>query len=290
MISKFFKNAAALVLLTALPLILSGCGGGGGGGVVTPEPTFSVTGKVVDANGVGVQGVVVSISPAPAKLAKTVAITAGSTTTTDASGNYQFTVTNGTYTISSADSVYGFNAVNVTVAGAAMAAAQASAYHIFNITGKISLADGTPITGATVNLFKTSYTIFTIPNTLLVSTRNLSGIETTTLDPAPVLSATTNAQGIYSFPGVRSDKYTIVPTSGTYVFKWSLVPTRSTIGVIALTESGMVYTYNPEGSGNQLSPDGTIIFNIGVPFSIANNTLNGQDFEAAVPGGGSGGI
>jgi len=293
MIYKFYKYAAALALLTALPLFLIGCGGGGGGGGVvggggdgggTPEPTFSVTGKVVDANGNGLPGITVSISSSPAKLDKTVAITSGTTTTTDALGNYQFTVPNGTYTISSADSRFGFASVSVTVFGGAKSADQVNAYPVFSISGKIILAGGTPINGATVNLYKTSYTIFTIDSTFF-STRNSSGIESITLDSAPVQSATTNVQGIYSFPGVRSGKYTIVPTSGTYVFKWSLVPTRSTIGVLALTENGMVYTYNPEGSGNQLSGDGTIIFNTGIPFSITNNALSGQDFEASLPGG-----
>lgn len=155
----------------------------------------------------------------------------------------------------------------------------------FTVTGKITLADGTPISGATVKLHKTRYTIYSIDNKFY-STRDSSGLETIKLDPAFVQTST-NAQGDYSFSGVYSGKYTIVPTFGTYLFKWSYVPTRASIGVVAITESGIVYMYNPEGSGNTLSDNGTIIYNTGTPFTITGSTLAGQDFEASLPGSGS---
>ena len=41
--------------------------------------------------------------------------------------------------------------------------------------------------------------------------------------------------------------------------------------------------YNPEGNGN--SVENAIIFNTVAPFTIANNMLDGQDFEASLPGG-----
>ena len=152
----------------------------------------------------------------------------------------------------------------------------------FTVTGKITLADGTPINGATVKLYRTSYTIYLVDN-MFYSTKNLSGLESIKLDAAFVQSST-NEQGVYSFAGVNSGKYTIVPTSSTYVFKWSQVPTRSNIGVITITDSGTVYIYNPEGNGNKLSVDGTVIYNTGTPFIITNNMLAGQDFEASLPG------
>lgn len=156
----------------------------------------------------------------------------------------------------------------------------------FTVTGKITLADGTPISGATVKLYKTSYTIYPIYtiDTIFYSTRDLSGLESIALDPAFVLSST-NAQGIYRFTGVNSGTYTIEPISDTYVFKWSRIPTRSSIGVVTITESGVVYIYNPEVGGNKLSDDGTIIYNTGTPTIISGSTLDGQDFEAAYPGG-----
>ncbi|MGB9080578.1 MAG: hypothetical protein WCD00_04715 [Desulfuromonadaceae bacterium] len=150
----------------------------------------------------------------------------------------------------------------------------------FTVTGKITLADGTPINGATVKLYKTSYTIYTIDT--FYSTRDLSGLESIKLDSV-FLQSTTNEQGVYSFAGVYSGNYTIVPTSSVYVFKWSLEPTRSTIGVVTITDSGTIYIYNPEGTGNKV--EGAIIYNTGAPYTITNNILDGQDFEASLPGG-----
>jgi hypothetical protein len=161
----------------------------------------------------------------------------------------------------------------------------------FTITGKIALADGTPITaGTTVNLYKTSYKIYTtsINGNVFYGTRNANGVESVKIDSVvPVQSVTTSPQGIYNFIGVIGGNYTIQPKSGTYLFKWSLAPSRSDTGVVSITESGMVYLYNPEESGNKLSTDGTLIFNTGDPFSIIGNTTGKFDFEAS---SGSGGI
>jgi hypothetical protein len=156
----------------------------------------------------------------------------------------------------------------------------------FTVTGKISLADGTPVSGALVKLYKTSYTIYSIDTVdrKIYSTRDATGAESVSLDSV-IQSATTDVHGIYSFSGVFGGIYTIQPTPVPYVFKWSLVPTRSNIGVMTITGSGTVYIYNPEGIGNKLSDDGTIIYNTGTPFSITNNMLDGQDFEASLPGG-----
>lgn len=156
----------------------------------------------------------------------------------------------------------------------------------FTVAGKISLADGTPVSGALVKLYKTSYTIYAIDavDRKIYSTRDATGRESVSLDTV-IQSATTDVHGIYSFSGVSGGKYTIQPIPATYVYKWSQVPTRSSIGVTTITDNGTVYIYNPEGTGNNLSVDGTIIFNIGTPFTITNNLLDGQDFEASLPGG-----
>lgn len=156
----------------------------------------------------------------------------------------------------------------------------------FTVTGKISLADGTPVSGASVKLYKTSYTIYSIDavDRKIYSTRDATGAESVRLDSV-TQSATTDAHGIYSFSGVSNGNYTIQPTSVEYVFKWSQVPTRSNIGVISITDSGTVYVYNPEGTGNKLSVDATIIYNTDPPFAITGNSLSGMDFEASLPGG-----
>ena len=261
--------------------MLAGCGGGGAS--VPSPPTYSISGKVT-INGAGVAGVTVNLASSNAKSAKVVASAVIASTATDNTGTYTFTnIIEGTYTISSADTKYGFDATTVTVNSAPVTVPERAAYPVFTVTGKITLVDGTtPIKGATVRLYKTSYTIYTIDNSFY-STRDLSGLESIQLDTAFVQSST-NEQGVYSFVGVSSGKYTIVPTSSTYVFQWTQVPTRNNIGVVTITDSGIVYIYNPEGNGNKLSDEGTIIYNTGTPFAIASNTLNGQDFEASLPG------
>lgn len=151
------------------------------------------------------------------------------------------------------------------------------------VTGRISLFGGSPLAGATVKLYKTSYTVYSI-DSVFYSTKSSTGLESVHLD-SEVQSVTTDASGNYKFSGVPSGNYTIQATASGYVFKWSHVPTRSSIGVVSITDNGTVYIYNPEGSGNQLSADGTKIYNTDTPFTITGNTLDGQDFEASQPGG-----
>jgi hypothetical protein len=278
MFSGWSRYISAVIVVSVL---LAGCGGGGAS--VAPAPTYSVSGKVT-SNGTGVAGVTVNLTSSNAKPAKAVGSAVIASAVTDYSGTYTFTnISEGTYTVSSADTKYGFDAATVIVSGTTVAVPDRVAYPVFTVTGKITLADGTPLINGTtvVRLYKTSYTIYTIDNTLH-STRDLNGIESVQLDTAFVESST-DEHGVYSFTGVHSGNYTIVPSSSTYVFKWAQVPTRSSIGVVTITDSGMVYFYNPEGNGNQL--DGTIIYNTVTPFAIANNKLDGQNFEASLPGG-----
>jgi hypothetical protein len=276
MFTGWNRLIATAMVVSAL---LSGCGGGVAS--VPPPPTYSISGKVTN-NGVGVAGVTVNLASSNAKSAKVVASTVIASAATDNTGTYTFTnIIEGTYTVSSADTKYGFDATTITVNSAPVTVPERVAYPVFTVTGKISLIDGTPVSGAVVKLFKTSYTIYSIDNTFF-STRDLNGSESVTLDTAFVPSLT-NDQGIYSFTGVHSGNYTIESTPGTYLFKWTQVPTRSSIGVVTITDGGKVYLYNPEGNGNTV--EGTIIFNTVTPFTIANNMLDGQNFEASLPGG-----
>jgi len=292
MFNKIYRYASIIIFTTtlSLSLFLFGCGGGGGGG--TEEATYTVTGKVVDNNGNGIPGVKVSISSSSAKLAKAVASTAGKTTTTDAGGIYTFQVPNGTYAISSADSKYGFAPISVTVNGKPEPVVQVATYPVFTVTGKITSTDGTPTAGLTVNLYKASFAIYsgTMYNGTYGTRNATSGAESVKIDSV-VQSVATNNQGIYSFASVSRGSYTIQPASSdAYLFKWSLEPSRSDTGVVSITDSGMVYLYNPEESEfakNKLSADGTIIYNAAEPFSIADGATNKLDFEAST---GSGGI
>lgn len=157
----------------------------------------------------------------------------------------------------------------------------------FTISGGIT-SSGSPVTAAQVNLYKTSYRIYSTNG--LVSTRDANGVESVTLTQPPTASVNTSSSGTFAFNDLASGSYTIKPVSGSLLFKWAAVPTRDSIGVITITDSGTVYFYNPEGSGNQLSSDSTIIYNTGAPFTVTGRTLPNQDFEASLPGGSNGGV
>lgn len=156
----------------------------------------------------------------------------------------------------------------------------------FTVSGKINLVNGAPVSGATVTLFKTSYTIYPIvlSDRTLYGTRDSNGVESVKVETAG-RSVVTDTNGTYSFTGVSSGNYTIQASLGTYLFKGALVQTSRTIGVVTITDNGTVYVYNSEGSGNMLSPDNAIIYNTVEPFLITDRTLAGQDFIASLPGG-----
>jgi len=158
----------------------------------------------------------------------------------------------------------------------------------FAVSGSVAFATGSPGNSATtaVKLYKTSYTIYSTATVSgkLYGTRNAAGTESVTLDLQP-LQSTTVTNGVYTFTGVPSGNYTIVPSLQGYLFKSVTIPTLDRIGVLAITENGTAYLYNPEGTGNQLSSDGKIIYNT-APLTLTGNVLSNQDFEASLPGGG----
>lgn len=154
----------------------------------------------------------------------------------------------------------------------------------FTFTGKIN-STGAPVQGASVKLYQSSFAIYStsINGNVYYGTRNLNGAESVTFGLV-VQTVTTNSQGVYSFTGLHSGKYIIQPVSGTYVCQWPLVPSRTDTGVLTITENGMVYVYNPDVTVNNLTQDGSIIYNAVVSAATNGNTLNGLDFEA--PSGG----
>lgn len=155
----------------------------------------------------------------------------------------------------------------------------------FTVAGKVTLADGTPLSGVSVNIYKTTYSIY--------STTGLYGANSISTSVTPSATLLTSADGSYAFKNILSGNYTITPKSPFYLFKWKQVPTKDSIGVLTLTDSLLAYVFNPDGSIgflNKLSPDRTIIYNTTEPVPFTNNMLKEQDFEGAVPGGGSGGL
>jgi len=292
---NFFRYVSIILFSTSLSLLIFGCGGGGSGGgggsVAVAEVTYAVTGRVVDGSGIGVAGVTVSISSATGKLAKTVAASVVKTTTTDANGNYAFQVPNGNYSISSADSRYGFATVSVVVNGKSETTAQIAATPVLTVTGKVTQADGTtPVAGLTVKLYKTSFAIYSgAMYKGAYGTKNATtGVESVKIDSVSLRSTQTNDQGVYSFTAVSRGSYTIQPSDPS-LYRWALDQSRSDTGVLTITESGMAYLYNPEEpqfANNKLSADGTIIYNIAGPFSLDSGASNKFDFKKSSVSGG----
>lgn len=164
----------------------------------------------------------------------------------------------------------------------------------FTVTGKITLADGSPLPGVSVKLFVSRYTIYSYMG--VYSTKDAGGIESLATGTTPSATVSTAADGTYAFHNVPANNYTITPELAPYLFKWKLVPTKNSIGVLTLTDSPKGYFYDPNGTGNQITPLGpidytTIIYNTVPPFDLPGNSLSGPnlDFEGAIPGGGSGG-
>ena len=109
--------------------LLSACGGGGGGGgASTPPTTNSISGVV---SGAVLQGVTITLSG-----------TTSLTTTTDASGIYEFIgLADGSYTVSASLTGYNFNPFdrNVTISGASITGQNFTALAItYSISGEVT--------------------------------------------------------------------------------------------------------------------------------------------------------
>jgi formylglycine-generating enzyme required for sulfatase activity len=179
---KLFAVLAAMLLLVTMAC----SSGGDDGGNTTKPKTYSITGQIT-SNSTGLAGVTVSLSGASA-----------AQTTTDSSGNYNFTgQSNGDYTVSPSLSGYVFSPSGtvVTISHTDKAGidftATASTTPTYSISGTVS---GAVQLGVTISLAGTS-----------------SG------------STLTDSSGNYSFNGVANGNYTITASKTGYTFS----PVRS---------------------------------------------------------------
>jgi hypothetical protein len=271
---RFDSYAPVKLFLIALMLVLFGCGGGGssgsggssGGSPLTPSTppstpsaeAYTISGKVTYNSG-NVAGVTV-------QLASSDSATVIASKVTDSTGAFIFTgVPNGSYAVSSIDTKYGFNPVTVIVNGAANDVQTIAAFPVFTVTGKISLIDGSGLAGVALNLYTTSFSIYQIDN--------LYGA-TVSLELNGMVPKITNSAGVYTFTGVRSGSYTLIPSLSGYVFN----PDKS--GVITITDNGHIYVYDPDKTGNSVIAN--IIYNS--DFIITDSPIV-KDFAASKPGG-----
>jgi Carboxypeptidase regulatory-like domain/Pectate lyase superfamily protein len=146
-----------------------------------PEPDFAIAGTVVDENGAPLSGAAISLSGSQPGVALT-----------DSQGKFRFShlATSGNYTVAVNKRHYSFTTNsesfvhptgNVTVAFSAR-------LNRHSIAGRITKADGTAVSGVTVQL-------------------------------APTISVTTDSNGSYSFPALSGgENYTVVPSSGDTLF------------------------------------------------------------------------
>ncbi len=181
------KNVVSPILITlflSAILTLSGCGGGGGGS--SAPATYSISGTVIlsDAAQSGV----------------TITLTGGTTTTTDASGNYRFTgLANGNYTVTPSKTGYAFSPVSlaVSVSGA-------------DVTGKNFAA----------TVAATTYSVSGTVSGATGVTINLSGTNTG--------SVVTGAGGAYTLSGLVAGSYTVTPSLPGYTF----TPTNKAVTIV----------------------------------------------------------
>jgi inhibitor of cysteine peptidase len=140
--------------------------------------TYSISGKVT-SGGAPLSGVTMTLSGAASK-----------STTTDANGNYTFTIVgNGSYTVTPSRAGYTFAPVNRPVAvNGADVTGQDFTGTTYSISGKVT-SGGAPLSGVTMSL---------------------SGITGK--------ATTTNASGDYTFTIVGNGSYTITPSRTGYAF------------------------------------------------------------------------
>jgi hypothetical protein len=302
MFINFFRNAS-IILFSTLSLTFFGCGGGGGGstggaaGVTNPGAPTDITAVAGNAqatisftapasNGGGpITGYTVTSSPGGVTVAGTASpiVVTGLVNGT----SYTFTVT--------AINGAGTSAVSAISNSVTPALAVTDPSTGFTVTGKVTLADGTPTVGLAVKLYKASLSIYSggmyINGTF--GTKDPTGAVESVKIVSEVQSVPTNYQGVYSFTGVSKGSYIIQPTDAdlkpTNAYLWTLVPTRSDSGVISISESGTVYLYDPNHdtfADNILSSDGTMIYNI-AKFNLNTDATGKFDFNKSP---GSGGI
>ncbi len=195
-------KAILAVFLMLVSAILSGCGTSGGCTVVPAGTTVSgntaqgphcasATTTTPPASGYSISGGVSGGTPLGVTIALTGAGTASAAT--DADGNYSFTaVPNGNYTLTPSRSGYVFSPANIAVT---ISGADASGN---NFTETASIGPASGLSGSVMGA---------VAQNVLIT---LSGANTG--------SATTNANGSFSFSGLAPGSYTVSPSLVGYVF------------------------------------------------------------------------
>ena len=187
-------------LIMATFLAVAACGGSSGGGSGTQTNTYTISGTIS-----GTPGVSVALSGA-----------SSATTTTDSSGNYQFTgLANGSYTITPTLAGETFSPTNlsVTISGANLSAENfTAAATTYTLSGAVQTSNGGALAGVSLQL---------------------SGAASAT--------QTSNASGQYSFANLAAGSYTVTPTLAGYTF----APTSAQVTISNTNLSATTFVATP---------------------------------------------
>ncbi|MEK6747831.1 MAG: carboxypeptidase regulatory-like domain-containing protein [Pseudomonadota bacterium] len=205
-------------------------------GTPPPPPTYTLSGRVTNANGTAINGVTLALSGAATKTAMS-----------NNTGNYTFTgLVAGTYTVAPNLSGYTFTPTTQTIA---ITAANVGAIDFsgalpptatYTITGQITSGTGTAVSGATVSL---------------------SGTATA--------STTADASGNYSFTNLVNGSYTVTPALTGYTF----APTNIAVTVNGADVSNTNFSGTPPASAATYTISGKIANSSGVAVSGVAVTL-----------------
>ncbi|OGS22385.1 MAG: hypothetical protein A2252_02245 [Elusimicrobia bacterium RIFOXYA2_FULL_39_19] len=222
-----------------------------GGGVLTNSAvvmTYSISGYVKDGSGTAISGATVGLSG-----------TGNNSTTTDASGYYQFlSLSTGTYTVTPSKTNWGFSPVNLSINVTNSNKTNQNftgTYLKYIVSGYVKDGSNLPISGATVNL---------------------SGSVST--------NTTTSALGFYSFTDLSSGTYTVAPSKQNYIF----TPSNIVFNPLNATQSNQNFTATYTLyyiSGYILDQYGNSLPDINVDLSGADNqssTTNGSGYYSFV--------
>ena len=148
-----------------------------------PQTDFAIAGNVVDENGHPLSGATITLTGSQS-----------SSATTDAHGNFRFSglPTSGSYMVAAGMQHYSFTSGVQTVVHPAddVTMVFRGTLNRHSIAGQITKADGSGISGVTLQLLE-----------------------------APAITVTTDADGFYSFPQLAAgEDYTVVPSANGFVF------------------------------------------------------------------------
>ncbi len=213
-----------------------------------PAAAFSIAGATGLSGGGSLSGVVLTLTGA-----------ASGTSTSYAGGNYSFAgLVNGTYTVTPSLTGYSFTPTSATITvnnGNAIGqnfVATSLSSGAYSISGTVTTSGGSALSGVTM-----------------------------ALTGAAAASATTDANGNYTFTGLANGTYTVTPSLTGYTFS----PTNATITVSGGNITGVNFTGTASTGGGTYSITGKVTLSNGSPLPGVTITLTGSASGSASTNG-----